>query len=271
MDRLDNLISEIPIIFNKGWYDNSKALFYNHPSNEKRQDTVEFSQLDEEENWNPIQVKLFDFLYGVRDEDFDNYFDHLNDDKLEFVNEWKYEVRAGEVYETSNKFYPAITYGKYKRSILNVLEKSTNSVTSFGDKTKILTYTNNLLNDAIKPANSNPAPTNKIFIINLLEEIEKTYTFLQEVQEVLATNQDFISFNLKGAELVRLYYLLNSIGMVSSNRKQLLAFASKYFKVKDTNGKTKLPKCESLNQELKEFIKKCRKEKTWVEDREFTL
>lgn len=254
MKRLDDLISDIPVIYNVQWFTESKQLFYDHPMNVKKADEIESLEGDENNHGLKKKITLFDFLLGAKYV----HYDEIHDDwertnKMIQVGEYDYKVKVGCTLIPSSKFYPNITYGKIKDEILATLEKMISQVNGHVEKRKMISYVRRLLNEKIilKSQVENIVYNNK-FVKYLIDEIDAGYSFLEEVLEVLNNNQDFLEFDIDTAKLAKLYLFLNTAEILKNDKTSFLSFASTYFKV-TKKGKSTLPNKGSLKTEIGEL------------------
>jgi hypothetical protein len=67
---IDELFEEFSIEFNIAWFEESWQLFIKHPSNEERKEIFKgvIYHYDEEFRIEEVDIDLYKFLYGIRDE-----------------------------------------------------------------------------------------------------------------------------------------------------------------------------------------------------------
>ena len=272
---IEKLFEGLDNIYTGEWYNKGKGLFHNHPSNTNKKDSFKVKIFnDTVPEYYEKNIDLNDFLCGVRDDSFDDWFDEKEmNNKLEPIGELPngypdYGLIKGKKLKHSSDFYPKPNFGEWKRMLKKEIDTSLKLITALGDKEKYFNYIKSEIKDRRKTIHNESINEFNEFIINQFKEIDdyisKQSERITEIQNIIDNDKitDKLAFNLSQSQLAKLIYLLKQKGFFEKNNvKEITDFFSKYTTVLQNN-ESKKP------NSLRAAFNKLNKEKsssTWAD------
>lgn len=226
----NELIEQFWNTYNPGWYESSKEKFYAHPSNPERSHNFEVTIHSGDDDNLSCQIKtinLFDFLYGVHDDLFDDLHSDQEEDKLEIIGELPngypdYQIRKGENYISSNSFYPFPNLYKWERQFNLEKKLCIEMLVSLSDKERFYDYAMSQIQELKMHSTSfdNIEFENILnqFFKKLFDDLLIECSRVSKLQAILSEDNGKLFFNINQAGLAKIIYLLI--------QKEILADAS---------------------------------------------
>ncbi len=276
---ITEIFEELNTIYNQAWFDDAEKKFYEHPSNIKRENNFSITLTDPEEDDFTMVITFENFVFGARDNKFDDIYDEREMDKLEQVgylpNGYPDMILPeGEHFKSSEEYYPVGSLQDWKNKIIAKIDKSLSLITNLADKDAYL----DSLNETIQIYKTEFSEVQNIrkkildnVINDLLNYIADNTAELKEIQIFInsKTVESKIHLNLTQASLAKLIYVLNRkeiLDLSYSTETAIIDFFSNNFLVKERSIKnTNYVSLKNLWVAYEKAKKKFHKDAVWFD------
>lgn len=247
---IKKIFDELIEVYNQEWFDISKEKFRNHPSNKKNAEKFYVTIIIEDEYFipEPIEISIYEFLCGVKDDKYDDIFDaDQTDNNLEVKGELpngypEYRIKEGHTFLSSTTLYPSPSLNIWRHTIVNEIEECLKLVISLSDKENYFNYILDLVREYKETCEKIYKGEHNESILKILQEIQD-FLYIKserifEIQSIIDECQEKIHFNITQAQLSKLIYLLlNKNILDGGNLSEVTNFFEKYTTVNKGNNK----------------------------------